>query len=320
MTGDHELLAEKATAPLPRNVFESRFKDFLHFLLTSQYVRLSHDPVDTCFGVTKGRGMGLIMSGDVSDLAFYELAEHDFATVPDTVSNLVVVAYFRYKDDVLIILRGEQSERRSFIHKWIDRALPFVLQIESTSTKEVVMLDVRIFKGPIWSRSGHLDTSIYTKPTSLSLPLSSSSSHPTHIHNNWPLARIQTFGSLCAGEEDFNSARNLWLSKIKKSSPRHPCVAAVLSTSFISSKRTLRPIARVGNPVEFKPAWMVLPFHHRLEHAGLPNTLHNIWQRWKHVLAYSGLNMSCIMPRVSWRLVEPRMIQRLIHINRFYGR
>ena len=107
--------------------------------------------------------MGLIMSGDVSDLAFYELAERDFATVPDAVSNLLVIAYLRYKDDVLIILRGEQCERRFFIHKWIDKALPFVLKLESTSTREVAMLDVRTFKGPTWPWSGHLE-SIYTIP------------------------------------------------------------------------------------------------------------------------------------------------------------
>ena len=48
--------------------------------------------------------MGLESSGDVSDIAFYELAEKPFACRQDVIDLYKVKLYPRFRDDIVVIL------------------------------------------------------------------------------------------------------------------------------------------------------------------------------------------------------------------------
>ena len=117
----------------------------------------------------------------------------------------------------------------------------FRITLDSVSSEEVRMLDVRISKGPKWALTGYLDTTIFTKPTSLANTLSDSSAHPTHIHKNWPIARLHSIASICATEDDFRAAKRDFVSKLIKSSPRHPSVRTL--ERLTESKQTMHVLS-----------------------------------------------------------------------------
>ena len=117
MTGKHDLLANLATKSIADDHQKNVLRDYLEFLLASQYVTTEgycdgtgHKKV---FSVVKGSGMGLIMSGDIADLALHHTLEKDFVFSPH--ENVEVVSYLRYKDDILMILRGERQNQLSFV-------------------------------------------------------------------------------------------------------------------------------------------------------------------------------------------------------------
>ena len=71
-----------------------------------------------------------------------------------------MVCYYRFKDDLLFILRGDMEVRKNWVEGLRARASYFKLALDCTSLNEVVMLDVRVFKGPKWLQTGFLDTSL----------------------------------------------------------------------------------------------------------------------------------------------------------------
>ena len=196
-----------------------------------------------------------------------------------------------------MVLRGEPGARHAFINKWRELASFFRITLDMTSTHEVNMLDVKIFKGPKWQRTGCLDTSLYTKPTSLNVPLSSSSHHPHNIHKNWPIGRVRKFSDLCATEEDFASAKQKFVSLQRKSSPLHPAIEPVLDYPWRSDR--IHSIFRT--PCE-ECSWLFLPFHRLLARVGLTSTLKKLWDKWRPILERACLIGRPLMPRISWSL------------------
>ena len=174
------------------------------------------------------------------------------------------------------------------------------------------MLDVRIFKGPKWLSTGILDTSIYTKPTSLAVPLSCYSSHPEYVHYTWPLGRLRKFAELSASGEDFEGARNKLLSLLRKSSPGHPADRVIFESTFMRAKRQLssKPVEETDKSEE---SWTVLPFNQAHSQCGLSSSLHNLWSIWRDRLVQCGVSVYRMQPRISWRLGGRNHINHLRH-------
>ena len=144
------------------------------------------------------------------------------------------------------------------------------------------------------------------------MALSSSSSHPPHIHMNWPRSRIKTFGKLCASRDDFKKAQALLVDSIRRSSPRHPALAETIAATFHTSCSQIRHIPCLP-PTSI--AWIVMPYHDSIGKAGLGKALHVLWQKWEPLLVSSGLDAGSLMPRISWKLGGTKLIQELLSYN-----
>ena len=69
----------------------------------------------TLYHVIIGSGMGLKSSGGISDYAFFVLAESEFMLNPSVRDQFGIRAYFRFKDDLLVILDGREGNVRFFL-------------------------------------------------------------------------------------------------------------------------------------------------------------------------------------------------------------
>ena len=65
--------------------------------------------------------MGLKSSGEVSDAALHSLAEKDFATNPDIMTRYSILFYGRFKDDVLVISKGDNALLAEWLSKYREK-------------------------------------------------------------------------------------------------------------------------------------------------------------------------------------------------------
>ena len=87
-------------------------------------------------------------------------------------------------DDASLALFQEIVKRRSRC---------FTVISDPCSLDSVDFLDVTLFKGPRWRRTGILDHKVFVKPTSHWQPLSTSSAHHPMTHRAWPFAMLRRY-------------------------------------------------------------------------------------------------------------------------------
>ena len=115
------------------------------FLLDNQWVT---DPYDGAhpsspnwYKVSRGSGMGLVHSGELSDLIFHNRVEHDLES---TKSLCHIKWYFRYRDDILFCSRRHHRQQRlEFFQMVKQRAGYYKVICESVSTYSVSMYYVQ---------------------------------------------------------------------------------------------------------------------------------------------------------------------------------
>ena len=96
---------------LPRR--KEAFEKALKFVSENQSVEIEAEALEV-YLVQIGAGMGLEMSGDVCDVAFYEMVERNFVDTPAFKDVYHVEFYARFRDDILVILAGDSDSRRAF--------------------------------------------------------------------------------------------------------------------------------------------------------------------------------------------------------------
>ena len=107
--------------------------------------------------------MGLEMSGDVCDIAFHDMVDKDFVDSSEFKDRYHVEFYARFRDDILVCLAGAPASRRAFCDEMKRRSNFFKLKIESIDKNEAIMLDPRITKGSLFTRTGKLGVGIHFK-------------------------------------------------------------------------------------------------------------------------------------------------------------
>ena len=87
-----------------------QFKDLVDCILVAQ--RVSHN--NCTYEVKIGSGMGMLCSGAISNVAFMENAEKDFAIREDVQRSFNVLYYARFMDDGFVIIGGSSQRRMEF--------------------------------------------------------------------------------------------------------------------------------------------------------------------------------------------------------------
>jgi len=189
-----------------------------------------------CWHVTKGSGMGLICAGDLSNSAFYNMAEKDYACDPQIQRDHGIDLYARYMDDIIIIASGPREKQNAFILELVRFADCFKVLCESVSSYSCKMLDLHIFFGPKHNSTGLCDYNISSKQTSISIPLAPTSMHHPSVHVAWPASMVLRAHRLSSSKAVASAHVETLMDKWKSSGivlpDPHACVRK--SPSFLS--------------------------------------------------------------------------------------
>jgi hypothetical protein len=219
MSGEHRSLVSEVSSLIVSD--RRAFREVLEGILSCQYLMVPGVP-GRWWQVQVGSGMGLMISGEISDLAFYSMVESKFVLKAETKSKFDLIYYGRFKDDGLVILGGSPDSRREFFTEMKRFSRFFKIIVESVSDVSAVMLDVELFKGPQWSATGQLDSILYTKPTSQWIPLSVRSGHPESVHRSWPKGQLARFSRLCTRRADAELLKQRFIQELIAAGGRPP--------------------------------------------------------------------------------------------------
>ena len=157
------------------------------------------------------------------------------------------------------------------------------------------MLDLHIYFGERWQRSGYLDVGMHFKATNQGCILDDNSAHPRAVQL-WPLARIQHFRELCSDAKWFRLAAVTFLEKMARYAPSHISMDTLAILLRSNPIRAARGDKAVGS-------WLVLPYHRDLIRAGIGRRIEGLRRVW----AYT--RFQDYSPQVSWRLVGMNLHQ-----------
>ena len=94
------------------------------------------------------------------------------------------------------------QSRLKYIAELKRRSRFFLLEVDAVSSECIVNLDLRIFRGPRFIRTGLLDFSGYVKPSSIWRPLAPWSCHTDNIHQMWPINEVSRRAARCCSRSD----------------------------------------------------------------------------------------------------------------------
>ena len=144
MSGDQGDLVQNCFPGISGNILPP-FKRAVEFCLGNQFVVMKAGSKDA-FKVSRGSGMGLIASDELSNLDFYACAEQKFVLRPGVMLKYGITLYLRYKDDILVGLDCDESLRHKFLAELELFSKWYKLKVDESSYSSVVMLDVVISK------------------------------------------------------------------------------------------------------------------------------------------------------------------------------
>jgi hypothetical protein len=224
----------------------------LRFILDRQLVTsLDSEGKQVVLQVERGSGMGLPHSGAVADTSLRNLMEKGFVDSPAILARYDIYAYYRFKDDILIIAKNRTGVR-AFVLELMRKSKYYAIKVEAVSGTSCKMLDLRVW----WD--GFFHTKVEVKDTAMGMPLSHESNHPSSIHFNWPKAYIQRLYSLCTTHKDKREAIDRFLLRLTS----HHTHSKILSSLRVFSEKLFNGSLpkKIKTPIT-DTSWLVIPFH-----------------------------------------------------------
>ncbi len=294
MSGRHSRLVAACTTHAPEN-FKGEFAELLTVILSNQFVALKCEkqpdapPIYTeVRRVLSGSGMGLLCSGEVSDVAFLDMVEIPMMLHSrEANAKRGILYYGRFKDDAIMLVDSSWDERASLCAELQERVDFFQLVFE-VSSFDATMLDVCLMRVAVGSEC-KFEFKTHTKVTNQWQPLSNTSMHPSHVHLSWPRAMIQRFHTKCTKKSDAMEAEAQFIQRLQERCPTH----ASRTRQSLSSMTTLRVR-------EKEISAFILPYRYAWTLASIPKILSREFQSWA---ASSKLLAPLVpRPRLSWKL------------------
>lgn len=271
-------------------------RNMLRTVLYNQYISIPGHDGTWC--TVQGSGMGLIPSGDISDLCFYHMVDK-FLLQPSSISEYNISLFARYKDDAILTLGGSSPSRLRLYSRMKSLARFFKIKIESIHHKEAQMLDLTVFKGMRWRKTGLLDYVCFVKPTSQQIPLSCRSGHAWNVHVSWPFSQLARFERNCSNKSDASNFKEAFRAALSRSGFNLvPDNQATRSTSRLHSSSGPR---------------LILPFRPDWGNASVCRILRNVWIDWQATFLYEGFPLHA--STVAWKAGFPSLATTVRRMN-----
>lgn len=167
------------------------------------------------------------------------------------------------------------------------------------SRQQVCMLDLHVFKGSRFERSGILDIKLYLKPSAQGCPLASDSYHPPNLHFAWPTARFSHFDTVSTSRAYALMAKTAFFEKLAVRQPGHSCLPFLASLFGKASEHTSK--AHHASSNDGGCSWLVLPYFRG--YLSLTQRLRAVHKTFtKHGFEH-------LIPRISWALHGSNLLQ-----------
>ena len=164
------------------------------------------------------------------------------------------------------------------------------------------MLDVRIFKGPGWQRTGLLDFDLHVKDTSVKQPLCATSMHHPQVHRFWPPGQIMRFRNLCSDKASLAVATSEFVASLVAGDCDKRAVHSIIN-SIVACRRHQQRRGEVS--------WLVLPYRYVWGFAQFEKRVASINRTFEHLDA----DLKPISVRISWRRGNKSLIQRVNQLS-----
>jgi len=242
----------------------------LKMLLDNQYVKLRGGR-DSLWRCIRGTGMGLLLSGEVSDATLLNKLELNFLLAPKVRAFFGIEAYFRFKDDMILFL--DSKLRFHGLMAAIQKRAEYYRITHEVHIEESTMLDLHISKGADFGLTGSFTIRPFRKSTSQWVALNPSSVHAPHVHTAWPLSLEKRYRGLCNRPRDADvivrNFKRLYSSQLGRSFP----------TAAAHSRQQLVPRSRLILP--YMPTWSMGLSHllrKLLQELGNPDLVGVCWR------------------------------------------
>ena len=172
-----------------------------------------------------------------------------------------VEGYARFRDDALLICDEPPQRRLELISRLRKAAHPFIIKVENSHVSECNFLDLHISKEPLWIKAGHLDHSVYRKPTTIWTPLLPSSMHPRSVSRSWPAALSHRHAALCSSASAATAARNYLADALRPFGLHAP--TSPIACKSVSELASRKLWSRIVLP--FAPHWAAARLNNPLQ-------------------------------------------------------
>ena len=288
MSGTHESLVANSSLSVDPKV-RGNFYEIATLVLSSQYLQVpSSDTKFKQYQVTRGGGMGMICVGEICDADMLK-AEKETVLQESFRQKFELRLYVRFKDDILMIIRGDTDDRQLALEHLRNHGKNYILEVESVTTLSAAVendlsvpyLDIDLV--PIQRSDGMVCFNVrpYKKPTSLWTPLSHSSAHNPSVHRAWPAAYINRLRSHSTNPTDAYDFSEKFLHQLRVACPGHP---------GIHRPKDTRKTVKQPTPTNY----LVLPYRTTWSGSGIDTVL----KKFDSILAKKGLPIV----RCSWSL------------------
>jgi hypothetical protein len=243
-------------------------------ILECQFISVQ-ELADVMYQVISGSGMGLGFSSDIADSHLLDLAELPFASLKFQQRLHNVLAYMRYRDDILVIFVRKPGRRshEDFLRQIVKLASStYKIECEQVSSTSVPFLDLYVYKSDSFMRTGKLSFRPYIKDTEQKVYLSHLSCHPAHIHTAWPVSEVARLYRRSSCWESFAVARRDFVNKLH---------AIFMHPMVIQLVMEWQPSSRCASSNRLnKLVWIVIPFTPVIK--GFQHQLDGVQQRWRN--------------------------------------
>ena len=289
-TGSHESMISCAKNTFPEAI-RSMCSDLCQHILKTQYVDFAlHDTpsFEDVSVVNRGSGMGLICSGELSDLVFTRICETRTVFDEKWCREHGVARYLRFRDDGLIAIKNNQQCIDSFKRAFQSCAGDYEVKFSEPS-REARFLDLHVQ----FVNNG-IKIGIGEKANHVGIPLSHTSCHTPTIHKNWPIERCKHFAAVCTNGDEYRKAFSKLCSSLNLHAPGHPSMVGLAKFRRPSSLHSTIP----RQP--FKGTWLKLRYHPWLASMSF-NTV--------PARSLSEFLRTILVPRISWKLAAQHLMQ-----------
>ena len=204
--------------------------------------------------------MGLNCSGDLASLSFYVERERPFIMDPAVRQELTIKFYRRYADDIFMIV-GRASLLRVLRERWEEQARrdnsSFTINGFQASLLAVNVLDLTVFKQGTW-----LSYCPHIKPTSLGVPLHSTSAQISTMHASWPIGYLFRLAKNSACYNSFAKAQLQFVDRLERFHMDPDVIKSVAGlNAFGILRRSRAAPAPAPAPATPNTTWLVMASH-----------------------------------------------------------